>query len=343
MKMVCLGLLLIAILVHPVAAQEAIEEIKPASRTLLQLGGANDSTAIQSDAPKVESPSGNRWMLICCGLPGDETHREKLTTAVESIVNSAETVFNVPSDRLRVLIGDEDMPNTIKDSKKELEICTAETVAASLSSLAKQVQPNDSLWVIFLGHAQLYSGRSTFNVKGKDFDAPEFSKWLVPVQCRERVLMLTMPVSGFWLKPLRGPKSVLISATDADFEFTGTEMPYALARVVSGKSEQALEDIDQDGSISLRDLYIATCIEVQLTFKGMQRLQTEHAQLEDNGDGVGREIQEPYLPVEAPEGDVPAKPVAIKRIITTNSDGDFARTLTLVSPVSVAPASDTQQ
>jgi hypothetical protein len=68
----------------------------------------------------------------------------------------------------------------------------------------------------------------------------------------------------------------------------------------------------------------------------MQRLQTEHAQIDDNGDGVGRELQQPYIPVEAVDGEVPSKPVAIRKVATANSDGDFARTLKLVKPAPVA-------
>ena len=120
---------------------------------------------------------------------------------------------------------------------------------------------------------------------------------MAPIQCRERVIMLTMPVSGFWLKPLRAPNTVLISATEADLEITATEMPYALADVVSGgEQEQALEDIDGDGQLSLHDLYLAVSLEVHGRFKSMERLQTEHSRLDDNGDGVGKEIQISYLP-----------------------------------------------
>ena len=322
-------LLILLITAEPVGAQETTtENVAP-----LQLQGGDGSIA--KPPATVELAPGDRWMLICCGLPGDEVHREKLTMAVEWIVDATEPVFQVAPNRLRVLVGDDEMAGALNASKVKPDICTAEETASSLRALAEQIQPNDSLWIIFMGHAQLYAGRSTFNIKGKDFDAKDLAKWLAPVQCRERVFMLTMPVSGFWIKPLRAPKTVLITATDADFEFTGTEMPYALANVVSGNSENALKDIDQDGSVSVLDLYLATCLEVHSTFKNLDRLQTEHAQIDDNGDGTARELQQPYLPVETPEGEVPAKPIAIKKVTTANSDGDFASKLKLIPPTTV--------
>ncbi len=146
--------------------------------------------------------------------------------------------------------------------------------------------------------------KSQFNVLDSDFDQSQFAQWAKPLACREQVFWLTMPISGFWIKPLSSPSRVIISATEADLEFTGTEMPYALADMLSGDGqEQSLQDVDQDGSLSLLDLYLATNLEVNGRFRSMDRLQTEHAQLEDNGDGRGSEVQEPYLPVEADEGE----------------------------------------
>lgn len=322
-----IGFLICVSLCCPLAAQDS--PLKSTDEAYLR---PFDDSVKQSTSSEIGLGNAKRWMLICCGLPGDEIHREKLTTAVRQLAGSSESVFEVDSERLQILAGDEEMANSLKDSGVNAGVCTRDEMTASLLLLSKKIHANDSLWVILLGHAQLYAGRSTFNVKGRDFDAVELSRWLEPVQCRERVLMLTMPVSGFWIKPLRGPRTVVISATDTDFEFTGTEMPYALASVVSGNSEQALEDRDQDGRISLLDLYVATSLEVHAKFKSLERLQTEHAQIDDNGDGVGHELHQPYLPVDSAEGESPAKPVPVKRTTTVNSDGDLASTIKLVQP-----------
>ncbi len=277
--------------------------------------------------------AGDRWLVLLCGLPGDGDHRERLTGAVENIAASAESVFHVSPERVKILVGDEAMVDSLKGTLPDTGICDRDSVAELLQKTGKRIKPQDSCWFILLGHAQLYAGRSTFNVQGRDFDASELSKWIEPIQCNERVFLLTMPVSGYWLKPLRGPKTVLIAATEADLEYTATEMPYALADVVSGRQEtQALEDIDEDGQLSLFDLYLAASLEVHARFKTMERLQTEHSQLDDNGDGIGKELQTPFLPSE--EEDVakrePKKPT--KTPLTVNSDGDYSKSISIGKP-----------
>ncbi len=187
--------------------------------------------------------------------------------------------------------------------------------------------------------------------KAADFDQRQFATWAKTLACREQVFWVTMPVSGFWVKPLSGRSRVVIAATEADLEFTGTELPYALADVLAGEEqEQALDDIDQDGFLSLLDLYLATNLEITGRFRATQRLQTEHAQLDDNGDGRGSEVQQPYLPVDEneepandeagddqdevqPSGPPTAADTARPKVITSNSlDGFRSRHILIEAP-----------
>ncbi len=267
----------------------------------------------------------NRWLLLCCGLPGDDGHRERLTEACEKIIAAAEPVLGIGSQRLRVLVGDESMRESLQYDQEKVEICTRESVAAALATLGEQIQAEDECWVILLGHANLYDGISQFNVLGKDFDQTEFANWASALKSKQQVFLLTTPVSGFWIKPLANESRIIITATEADLEFTGTEMPYALADILAGEGEsQTLEDIDGDESLSLLDLYLAVSLEVHDRFKSQERLSTEHAQLDDNGDGRGNEVQQAYLPLdEADESS--GKPDRPKPIDVPTLDGYRSR------------------
>jgi hypothetical protein len=297
---------------------------------------ANEEAALE-DSLLGEPPDSNRWLILMCGLPGDDLHRERLTAAVKQIVNAAEPVLSIEPTRVAVLVGDEQMAADVTDVLSDVDVCTRQSVTTTLKRLGDQIGPADSCWVILLGHAQLYAARSTFNIQGPDFDASELAGWMQPIQCRERVFLLTMPVSGFWLKPLAGKDTVLISATDADLEFTATEMPYALADILSGQAQnQPLEDIDGDGQISLLDLYLATNLEIHARFQNEDYLQTEHAQLDDNGDGSGTEVQAPYLPVKPAEGEVREEKPPTPRLPTQNRDGDYSRSILINLPPQAA-------
>lgn len=294
-----------------------------------QIPGESGSAGGQ---PIATSGNSERWLLICCGLSGDEEHRERLTKACRDLISVAEPLLGVTSARLRVLVGDDEMQDTISDVAKNIEVCTKSSVKTAIEELNERVPHDGSCWIVLLGHAHLHGQRCQFNVSGEDIDQKEFGEWSNHLTCREQVFLITLPVSGFWIRPLRAPSRVVISATEADLEFTGTEMPYALVDVLSGNgAHTALEDHDADGSVSLLDLYIAVNLEIHGRFKARERLQTEHAQLDDNGDGRGSEIQFPYLPTEEEETDDAAEsveetPKAKPKIISNpNLDGYRSR------------------
>ncbi len=57
-------------------------------------------------------------------------------------------------------------------------------------------------------------------------------------------------------------------------------------------------DRDKDGKISVFELYLAVVANVMKRYVDDENLPTEHAKLDDNGDGHGSELQESYLPPE---------------------------------------------
>lgn len=257
----------------------------------------------QSDV--VESNLGHRSLLLCCGLVGDDQHRETMTAAVRGIQSSAEAVFGVTTKNQHVLVADDVMQQDLQDVVSVKGICTSEAVKAHVKLLCTSLTEDDSVLIIFIGHSHLNRSASQFNVMDRDFDQSDFAKWTKPLMCKEQIFILTQPLSGFWVRPLRKLGRIVIAATEADLEFTGTEMPYALAAILSGESQHSdLSDIDGDGQVSLLDLYLATNLEIDGRFTAMERLITEHAQLDDNGDGRGSELQTPYMPIEETEDDV---------------------------------------
>lgn len=293
--------------------------------------GAEDQTSEETRS------TSNRWMLLCCGLPGDEEHRIRLTEACQRIIANADETLGITQERFTVLAGDEEMTQALEPSGLDIQVCDRETIEQSISRIASTIPPGDGLWIVLLGHAHLYGGGCQFNIQGPDINQSDFAMWTKAIQCQEQVIWNTLPVSGFWTKPLAKRGRIVVSATEADLEFTGTEMPYALSSVLSGDQEhQVLEDIDGDGTLSLLDLYLATNIEVAMRFRSMDRLQTEHGQLDDNGDGRGSEVQARYLLPEPSDeaddepSDESVAPRATPEVISSkNQDGYRSRQVIL--------------
>jgi hypothetical protein len=150
--------------------------------------------------------------------------------------------------------------------------------------------------VIVLGHTY-YDGRhSHLNLPGPDMDERAFAKLFEGLKAREQVFLITTPASGFYLKPLAAAGRVVITATEPDQEVNETLFPLAFADVLAAPPDGT--DRDKDGKISVFELYLAVVANVMTRYVEDENLPTEHAKLDDNGDGHGSEIQERYLPPE---------------------------------------------
>ncbi len=280
-------------------------------------------------------PAERRWLLLCCGLPGDQDHRDKMTRAMQQIANAAPSVLGISKTDIHILAGDQVMVEELQPMA--VEICTKENLTKAFSELNDQVQAKDCVWIVVIGHGHVYSGRSTFNIQGPDVDANEFSRWAKALPTERRISVLTIPTSGYWLQPMRGPAAITIAATDAGSEITGTEMPYVLGEIMAGESKNPLRDYDGDTKVTLSDLYLAMAMEVGNRFNRLERLMTEHCQIDDNGDGAGSEIQDAYIEAiadndEGDESHAAKLTEKLDRLRTRNGEGAAAREVELTPP-----------
>ncbi len=171
-----------------------------------------------------------------------------------------------------------------------------EGIAADVDLLRKRLGPDDTLWVIVLGHAY-YDGRhSHLNIPGPDLNEREFAKLFEGLKVREQLFFITTPASGFFIKPLAASGRIVITATEPDLEVNETLFPLALADVLATPPEGI--DRDKDGKVSVLELYLEVVANVMKRYAEAENLPTEHAELDDNADGRGSEIQEHYLPPE---------------------------------------------
>jgi hypothetical protein len=264
--------------------------------------------------------------LIICGIPGDKEHHTLYSETVESFHQSLTKRLGFPAANVRIQFGaeptDEDGPAVSTARGK----ATRSELQAGVEDLRKQLQSADTLWVFVLGHAHFDGRRSYLNLPGAgegqtDIHADDFAKLFQNVPAKQQVYFITTPVSGYFIRPLSAKGRIVISATEADREVNETLFPVALAEVLAEPPEKDEFDVDSDGKISLFDLYIAVTQNVARRYLTEMLLSTEHAQLDDNGDGSGTELQLDYLTEE--EGGRLTEDSQTPKI-RTNSDGAAA-------------------
>jgi hypothetical protein len=245
----------------------------------------------------VEAPIAprQRHALILCGHPGDAEHVKSFAETVRKLGDGLAKTAAIPLERQHVVFG--------ADAPKGLPAATGpatrEAVTEAVAAIRKRVAPEDGLWVIVLGHAHHDGRQAWWNLPGPDLSAAEFGKLFADLDCREQVFVMSTSLSGYFVKPLARRDRVVIAATEADAETNETTFPAVFAQMLAtGLNPAADYDFDKDGRLTLYDLYVAVAKEVAANYASAELLATEHAQLDDDGDGVGHELQNLYLPVE---------------------------------------------
>ena len=257
--------------------------------------GREVAPAPREKIPFVEvAPPRERHSLIICGHPGDAEHAKSFAETVRKLGEGLAKTVGIAQERQHILFGAEKP----KDLPGAAGPATREAVIAAIAEVRKKLRPEDGLWVICLGHGYHDGRQAWWNLPGPDLSAAEFGKLFAEVNCREQVFVLTHSLSGFFVAPLARRDRVVIAATEADAETNETMFPAAFAKILGAGLDPAEHDADKDGRLSLFDLYVAVAKEIAQNFATAEQLSTEHAQLDDDGDGIGHELQNAYLPEE---------------------------------------------
>jgi hypothetical protein len=263
-------------------------------------------------APDAGADDGASRALILVGLPGDPAHDALFRDTAKRWKAWLVGPLGFAPENVRLLSG-RASEQGIGDAP-----ATRESIASEVESLRKKTLPGDRVWVLVLGHANLDDGHGFLHLPGPDLRDDEFAALFHGMVAREQVFWMTTPASGAFLGPLSRSGRIVVAATERSGEVNETEFPHALAEVAA--RPLARLDLDKDGKVSIREVFLATVEAVETRFQADKRAPTEHAQLDDDGDGVGTELQsdpktpkpdgalasKTFLPIVAPK--IPPKP-----------------------------------
>ncbi len=150
---------------------------------------------------------------------------------------------------------------------------------------ALEAEPKDGsgeLWVVLIGHGTFDGKEAKLNLRGPDLSATDLSEWLKPFQ-RPLAIIDTTSSSAPFLARLAGPKRVVVSATRS-----GNEQNYArFGKFLAEAVGDPKSDLDKDGQISLLESFLSAAHRTAEFYTTENRLATEHALIDDNGDGLG--------------------------------------------------------
>ena len=218
--------------------------------------------------------------LIVVGLGGNADYRDRFHNQAVALREAFTSKHGMLTEHVTYL-GErpESAPEIVTDKS------TRDNVLSYLSTIAQQMGPSDRLLVILIGHGTSDQAEARFNITGPDLAPSDLQVALAEFPSQTLALVHTGSASGGFLEPLSGPNRIIITATRTQRERNATEFAQFFVEAITGESA----DLDKDERVSLLEAYQYAREEVIRFYEDENEILTEHAVLDDNGDGTGSE------------------------------------------------------
>jgi hypothetical protein len=220
-------------------------------------------------------------VLVVSGLGGEPRYRSAFTATALAVGQAARERLGTGPDDVTILAEDAATPGVAGRS-------TREAIEARLRLMAQRAAPDGLSLVVFVGHGSA-DGAPRLNLPGPDLTPAELARMLDGFGGKPVVVVNGASASGDWIPALSGPGRAIVTATRSGLERNETHFAEHFAAALG--SDQA--DRDKDGRLSLYEAFEYARREVARVYEREQRLQTEHALLEADGDKVGSRAPEP--------------------------------------------------
>jgi hypothetical protein len=222
-------------------------------------------TLLAAEAPSMDPATNQPAVIVVVGAPGENEYLEafaKWAAAWRVACTRASTPCSV--------LGTDAATNA--QDLVQLRAALAQTPKESLGPL----------WLVLLGHGTFDGKEGRFNLRGPDLTATELAELLGGFR-RPVAVVVGASSSGPFLQKLSAPGRVVITACRSGYEQNYARFGGWLAEAIA--DPQA--DLDRDGQTSLLEAFLMASRRVAEFYASEGRLATEHALLDDNGDGRG--------------------------------------------------------
>lgn len=222
----------------------------------------------------------NKFALIINGAGGEAVYAKQFEEWTNELNSVLAERFGFDSKQIKVL--------TEKPVDTATARATAEEVKRAFAAFNSQLNANNILFVFLIGHGSFDGKESKFNLVGPDLAASEYNTMLSALPTKRVVVFNMASASGEFVKSLSAKGRIVITATKSAQETNATRFTGFF--IAALKATDA--DTDQDGHTSVLEAFVYANRLTADFYTRAGRLATEHALLDDNGDGVGREKAE---------------------------------------------------
>ncbi len=229
--------------------------------------------------PAAPAAAQQTHVLVVTGLGGDPDYTTQFHEWATTLIGAASSRYEVPAANVTYLGEKPDLaPEAIADRSSR------ENVAAAIDAIAGRAAPGDHVVIVLFGHGS-YANEARINLPGRDLSADDFAGLLERLDVGHVTFVNTASASGPFLEKLSGEGRVVMTATRSGGERNAAVFGgYFVEAFAAGQGDA---DQNKDERVSMLEAFTYARLKVEQAYEADGRLATEHALLDDNGDGEG--------------------------------------------------------
>jgi hypothetical protein len=215
-------------------------------------------------------------ILVVTGAAGDEEHTKQFNGWAATFIDAARTKDNVPEANITYL-GEkpEANPTAIRGRS------TRENVEKAIADIAGKAKPDDQVVILLIGHGTFDGSSARFNLVGPDLSAEEWAALLKKLSAQKVAFINTTASSGAFLPAVSAPGRTIVTATKTG----GERNEPRFGEFIVAAFGDAAADSDRNGHVSVLEAFNYADNMVAQAYKQGGLLRTEHAALDDGGEG----------------------------------------------------------
>ncbi len=225
-----------------------------------------------------------RYAILLVGASGNPDLQKRYLAEIQKLHSILTGPLSFPLDQVIVLFD-----NPALDTERIRYRSTREGVREACLNLSRRVKQTDTVFVFIEGHGS-YDGKTyKLNLVDPDTTAWELADIIYSIPAGRFVVVNATSSSGGSLPALAGEGKIVITATKSGMEGNQTHMGGFFVESLEGNAA----DSNKDDRVSVLEAFFYTISKVEEYYRDEENLQTEHAVLEDNGDGLGQRDPKP--------------------------------------------------
>ena len=241
--------------------------------------------------PSEQAPSDpNKFAIVIAGVGGEDVYHKRFTSQAQRLYSVLTRKLGFADDNTALLTeiaeGDahEGAPSEVTAGPASKR-STADEVRKAFDSVKSRAKQDSVVFVFLIGHGSFDNQAAKFNLVGPDLSAKDYAALLAALPARRIVFVNCSSSSGEFIKPLSAEGRIVLTATRSGSEQNVTAFADHFIEALTDPGA----DADKNGRISVLEAFNYASKQTADWYKKKDRLATEHALIDDNGDGAGHE------------------------------------------------------